>query len=235
MGALYSRLAAAPAPTGVHSACSAHCALQTAALAAELTQLHGEHSEQVAELRLELRHRLGVLEASAELEANTAYAREAAATLLALQATAEGLRAEVAVEAEALAEWRRSVAEQSAQFVAVTARMEADRAASIELTPYRISPGPRLHEGQGGGIPQGLRHIHMYPTRPAAYTYVSHKACGILSSGYAVPSMSVVYNGMEAETPVHVVVSFVAHIHSKGCMLTHELIVRPLTPLKSQK
>ena len=64
---------------------------------------------------------------------------------------------------------------------------------------------------------------------------VSHKACGAVSSGYAVPSISVIYNGMTAKHHVHVVVSMVAHIHSKGCMLTHELIVRPLTPLKSQK
>ena len=49
MGALYSRLASSP--TGAHSACSAHCALQIAALAADLTQLRGEHSEEVAEQR----------------------------------------------------------------------------------------------------------------------------------------------------------------------------------------
>ena len=45
-----------------------------------------------------------------------------------------------------------------------------------------------------------------------------------------MPSMSVIYNGMTAKTAVHVVVSAVGHIHSKGCMLTHELIVRPPTP-----
>ena len=57
----------------------------------------------------------------------------------------------------------------------------------------------------------------------------SAKNCTIVSSGRAVPSMTVVYNGMTACTAVHVVVSMVGHIHSKGCVMTRELIVRPPT------
>ena len=58
----------------------------------------------------------------------------------------------------------------------------------------------------------------------------SAKNCGLVSSGRAVPSMTVIYNGMKAATTaVHVVVSILAHIHSKGCVMTRELIVRPPT------
>ena len=62
---------------------------------------------------------------------------------------------------------------------------------------------------------------------------MSHKSCAILSSGAAVPSMTVAYNGMTATSAVHVVVSMVGHVYENGGVLTPALIVRPPTPLKS--
>ena len=56
----------------------------------------------------------------------------------------------------------------------------------------------------------------------------SHKNCGMVSSGAAVPCMTVAYKGMQANAMVHAVVSMVGHIQENGCVLTPALIVRPL-------